>query len=307
MSDSPFLLAVMGETGSGKSAIAEAVATKHNAVLINADAFQMYRGLDIGTNKPADRERYTLLDVLDPHEQAGVGLWIKLAMPVLERAFRDGRNVVVVGGTGFYIRALFEEYTDLAGPPDETLRQRLMEEEERVGPEAMTERLHQIAPETAKVTDLSHPLKVRRALERELSSSPSVHFELPGFVKVKIGLVTEKDELLIALNDRLDTMLAAGWLDETRRLLNNGVRRNAPAFRAIGYQSLIEVVLGEKSLDGVRDEILSSTVRYAKKQRTWLRSEPGLTYVDVRPFGPLGQVRSLDTIEALLGKRKQNG
>src|SRR5205085_344215 len=116
----------MGPTASGKSSLAEALAEQLDAQLINADAFQVYRGMDIGTGKSSCKERYLLLDLVSPSQQFGLGEWLRLAVVELERLFAEGRSAIVVGGTGLYIRALMEEYAEISSAPDPQLRSELM-------------------------------------------------------------------------------------------------------------------------------------------------------------------------------------
>src|SRR5688572_23240532 len=118
----PFLLAVMGPTASGKTDLAEHLADETGAQLINADAFQVYKGFDIGTAKSVNANRYELIDIREPDESFGVGEFVQLANAELERLFAGGTSAIVVGGTGLYVRALFEEYEAMSGPPDPQLR-----------------------------------------------------------------------------------------------------------------------------------------------------------------------------------------
>src|SRR5271165_7127776 len=129
----PRLIAVMGPTASGKTDVAEAIADALDAQLINADAFQVYRGMDIGTAKPRAKGRYRLLDLKAPNEGFGVGEFVQLAQTELNTLFQERRSAVVVGGTGLYIRALFEQYSELAASPEPALRAALMEREYRDG------------------------------------------------------------------------------------------------------------------------------------------------------------------------------
>src|SRR5689334_19868989 len=123
----------MGPTGAGKSAVAERLAEEFDARLVSADAFQVYRGLDIGTNKPEYGSKCALIDVVDPTEEFGLGQWVGLAQQELERCWELARNAIVVGGTGLYVRALFEEFADLRPPPDPDLRRLLEDREQREG------------------------------------------------------------------------------------------------------------------------------------------------------------------------------
>lgn len=277
----PFLIAVMGPTASGKTSLAESLADRLDAQLVNADAFQMVRGFDIGTAKPTARDRYALLDVLDPREESSVADWIRRAGPVLEECYAAGRSVILSGGTGFYIRALMEGYDAMAPAPDPALRQRLMEREANEGLTTLAEELAQQAPEVAARIDLKNPARVRRALER-LASPPALPAPpLPAFLKVKFRLVMPTELLDLRIEQRVDAMFSDGWAEEVRTLIAQGVPKTAPAFRAIGYLSLIEWLEGQASREDTRAEVILRTRQYAKRQRTWLRSEPGAIDIPV--------------------------
>ena len=272
----PALVAVMGPTASGKTALAEALADRWDALLVNADAFQCYRRLDIGTAKPPNRGRYQLLDIKDPTEQLTAGEWVCRAREALERAHAEGRSAVVVGGTGLYIRALFEEYAEMAEPPPEEVRQRVRSEVRRQGPEAALRWLSELDPQAAARVDPRNPARVARALERALHPATQTHQPLPPFRKVKVALVPPADETARRAGERLQRMLAAGWLEEVRALREDGLPRDAPGLRAIGYRDLWEVLEGRCAILEAKERILRATVQYAKRQRTWLRSEPNL-------------------------------
>ncbi|MCW5937388.1 MAG: tRNA (adenosine(37)-N6)-dimethylallyltransferase MiaA [Fimbriimonadaceae bacterium] len=276
----PWLAAVMGPTGSGKTALAESLAEATGALLVNADAFQIYRGFDIGTNKPEDRARYHLIDIRDPGEEFGVGEWVLLAQAVLTRAFQDQRPIVVVGGTGFYIRALFEEYVDLRRPPDPAVRAELMAREQKEGLAALVEDLLHRDPETS--VDLRNPVRVRRALERLSTPKDIVAVELPAFRKFKFALNPSPEPFENRLRARVNEMFEAGWPAEVEGLLKKGVREDCPAMRAIGYQCIVKYLRGAINREQAESEIFLATRQYAKRQRTWLRSEPRLIQLTPR-------------------------
>ncbi len=277
----PFLLALMGPTASGKSDTAEQLAGRFNAQLLNADAFQVYRGLDVGTGKPHDVSRYKLLDIAEPWEQFGLGAWIQLASKDLQSAWDAGRSAIVVGGTGLYIRALFEGYEFVGSAPDPALRAQLSHEAQELGTPAMFERLQKLAAEASERVDPMNARRVLRALERALSPTPSEKVVLPPFDRFKLATNPPPALLSDLIEKRVDFMLTSGWLEEVRGLMMNPqVAIDSPGLKAIGYRFLWEHLDGRLSLAEAREKIIVSTRQYAKRQRTWLRSEPGLEYLD---------------------------
>jgi len=275
----PLLIGIYGPTASGKTDLAERLASELDAQLINADAFQAYRYLDIGTAKPENKDQYELLDFLDPNESFGVGDWVQRASSILQALFEGGRSAVVVGGTGLYLRALFEEYSDMGPPASPELREQLMEMQRREGLQALAEYLRQEDPERAARTDLSNPARVRRALELVQLGVERIDLHLPSFVKIKIGIDPDKTTLDSHIEQRVDKMLQNGWVDEVAGLVQMGYSSMSPSFRAIGYTEVLQIV--EKSIDGeeAADRIIVSTRQYAKRQKTWMRSEPRLNRI----------------------------
>lgn len=288
----------MGPTGTGKSAVAEALAEQFDAQLVNADAFQVYRGFDIGTNKPGDPSRYALIDILDPSEPFSVGAWLGLAVPVVTEAWRAGRSVIVVGGTGLYVRALMDEYDDLGGEPDPDVRARVAQIEAAEGLPGLVRTLTGIDPETQ--VDLANPVRVRRALERRLSPSSGTVVKLPPYRKVKVACDTDPETHNVWLLQRQAAMFEAGWLNEVTDLLEKGVPRNAPAMRAIGYQSLVRLTDGLIDRRQAEGEVQRDTRRYAKRQRTWLRRERGLRAVCVGIGNNPDTGHAIDSIAKLI-------
>lgn len=269
----------MGPTASGKTALAEAIAEELGAQLLNADAFQIYRGLDIGTAKPVQRERYRLLDLISPLEEFGVGAFVELAAKELAGLWSQGRSAILVGGTGLYIRALMEGYGEMRPPPDPQIRADLMRIEAESGLEELANRLRAIDPEAAHCVDLKNPVRVRRALERALDPSPPVRVVLPPFEHRKIAVNVIAEQLNARIDSRIDSMMQNGWVDEVRRLMGEGVPREAPGLRAIGYRALYDFVSGVMSHAAAIEGIRIETRQYAKRQRTWLRSEPNLAWL----------------------------
>lgn len=304
-SNSPALIAVMGPTASGKSQVAEVLAERLDAQLIAADAFQIYRGLDIGTNKPARPERYLMVSIRDPAEPFGVGEWVTVVADHLNRLYHEGRNAIIVGGTGLYIRALFEEWSGMRRAPEAALRAELRQELEGRGIEPMTERLRSLEPAVAASIDLANPMRVLRALETALGSAEPIEFKLPPFRKFKFGLRMPPDTLAARIDERAESMFRNGWIKEVERLLIAGVKPDAPAMRAIGYSAVLQRLNGELSQEETLSKIRTQTRQYAKRQRSWMRSEPALKNLDVA--GPSSQTLPdcLNRIFALIEYKKQ--
>jgi tRNA dimethylallyltransferase len=279
----------MGPTASGKSLVAEWIADELDAVLVSADAFMVYRGFDIGTNKPLERSRYELLDICDPREQFGVGEFVRRAGDVVRRSVAAQRSVVVVGGTGLYSRALMEGWDDLRGEPDPELRRSLRARLELEGLDVLVAQLRDLSPAEAARIDLQNPQRVTRALERALSPvSEHVigpNLDVPMF---KVGVQTSIDSLNERISARAKDMLREGWKDEVLNLLEMGVPEDAPAFKAIGYSALAKAWRGELSWEDAEGDIVRRTIQYAKRQRTWLRSEPRLRMLNV--MGPYSAI-----------------
>ena len=266
----------MGPTASGKSALAEALAHHLDAQLINADAFQVYRGLDIGTAKPENRSEYRLIDIVDPREQYGVGEFVRQATAILNELWKVSRSAVVVGGTGLNIRALFEGYNTMTGPPDPTLRLELNEIHQSLGLHSLVEQLRHLAPDVAEQIDLANPARVKRAIERAMSPSRMIHAELPPFIKAKFGLLPDVPTLDAKIEIRMQSMMHNGWIQEVERLIRSDYSLQDPGLRAIGYRNLWEYLEGKVELEDAIGTTIVETRRYAKRQRTWLRSEPNL-------------------------------
>lgn len=272
----PLLIAVMGPTGSGKSELAEALADRIGGLLINSDAFQVYRGLDVGTGKSPRKGEYALIDILDPHEQYGVGAFLRDAVAACAEAFATGRPAILVGGTGLYTRALTERYDELAAPPDPALRLALTARPI----EALVAELREKDPDLAERTDVQNPVRVRRALERLASPSVKVTAKLPDCRVVKLGLVVDPGDLGKKIESRTRAMMHNGWAAEVERLRDAGVRVSDPGMRAIGYSTIWDVIEGRTTREEAAQRIAQQTTAYAKRQRTWLRSEPRVNRIE---------------------------
>lgn len=285
----PWLVAIYGPTGSGKTDLAEALADQTGAQLLNADAFQVYRGLDIGTNKSPRRADYQLLDLVEPTEDFGVGKWVVLAAQALQALRNQNRNAILVGGTGYYLRALLEGYDDLRPAPDPALRAQLA----TLTDDHAVARLESQAPDVALRTDLKNPIRVRRALER-LASGPPIQFSVPAQRTLKIALAPPQADLDAQIARRTPKLIASGWIPEVAALLARGIPTTAPGFRAHGYRTIARLVADEITLAEAEAAITLETRQYSKRQATWMRAEPRLFLGSALPPSPASIAEALD-------------
>jgi len=297
----PPLVLLVGPTGVGKTETALALAQRLQAEIVSADSRLLYCGLDIGTAKPTPEERrripHHLVDVADPEDVWTLAQVRRAVLEAADDIAGRGRLPLVVGGTGQYIRALLEGWELPAGgaPPTDT-RLRLEDEARRLGGEALHARLREIDPASAARIDARNVRRVIRALEiHELTGAPASQqrrrVPLPYRI-LCLGLWLPRAELYARIDARLDDMLGAGWVEEVRSLLAAGIDPAAPAFSAIGYPQLVEVVSGRLSLDEAKAEIRQRTHAFVRRQANWFKpGDPGIRWFENRP-GVIEQLES---------------
>lgn len=278
------LVAVVGPTGTGKSDLGIALSHELGGEVINADALQLYRGMDIGTAKLPPEERdgvpHHLLDVLDIHEEASVAAFQRDARRCAEQIRERGRVPVLVGGSGLYVRAALDAI-EFPGT-DPVTRARREEQLRREGRSVLLRELARVDPESAaRVKD---DRRLVRALEvHDLTGRPFTSF-MPQrrYVRptVQIGRAMGRDELNDRLARRVDLMLERGWLDEVRALAARGLRESPTAGRALGYPQLLAVLDGTMTLAQAREDTVAATRRFTKRQRTWFRADPRVHWIE---------------------------
>jgi tRNA dimethylallyltransferase len=287
------VLAIVGATAVGKSALALTVAERVGAEIVSADALQVYRGLDIGTAKPSRHERervpHHLVDILEPQERFSAGRFARLARSAIEAILGRGRPAIVVGGSGLYLRALLDGMSPLPDV-DPAIRDRLAGRLREDGLEPLRRELERLDPATAARLSPGDTQRTLRALEVVLSSgrplsswladAPSGGGALPGVRRV--GLTLPRTVLYDAIRSRIASMTDRGWLEEVRGLLARGVDPGAPAFQAIGYSQWLGHLAGEYDFEEATRRIVVATCRYAKRQETWFRREPDVEWHDAR-------------------------
>jgi tRNA dimethylallyltransferase len=280
-------VAVVGPTATGKSDLGVTLAERLGGEVINADAMQLYRGMDIGTAKITVDERrgvpHHQLDVLDVRETASVAAYQRHARAAIEDVLGRGRVPVLVGGSGLYVQAVVDEL-DFPGT-DPTLRAKLESELVDVGAAPLYERLRGLDPLAAESILPTNVRRIVRALEViELTGRPfSATMPKPGparYGMTLIGLDRDPAELDERVDLRVDRMFAAGLADEVRHLENHGLREGRTASRALGYQQVLSAFDGDHDLADAATETAKATRRFIRRQRSWFRRDKRLTWLD---------------------------
>ena len=284
------LLIICGPTASGKSDLALRLAHELDAEIINADSMQIYRGMDIGTAKPTPEQRrdipHHLIDVADPDQPFSAADFAAAADYAIKDVTERGKRVIVVGGTGLYIRALLKGLVDSPSGAGE-IRQALQQEARDLGNEAMLEKLRLVDPELAGRIHPNNLVRIIRALEVHrltgvtLSHYQQDHgFSAKRYESLQIGIRVERQELYRRIETRVDRMLEQGLLEEVKHLLASGYGPESKAMRAIGYKEAVAFLSGEYSLEEAAKLIKRDTRRYAKRQLTWFNADPEIIWLE---------------------------
>ncbi len=290
MSDAPAIL-LMGPTASGKTALAIELARALPAEIVSVDSALVYRGLDIGTAKPAPALRaelpHHLVDILDPAEAYSAGRFRRDALAAMDAIRARGRLPILVGGTMLYFRALLRGLAELP-EADPALRAALDADAALRGWPALHAELAGVDPAAAARIRPGDSQRIQRALEVwRLTGTPLSQLQAAGTVRpagwrfLKLGLAPARASLHAAIGRRLEAMMAAGFLAEVEALFARGdLHPGLPAIRAVGYRQLWAHLAGECSLEQAVDAAVTATRRLAKRQMTWLRAEPGLHWLE---------------------------
>lgn len=278
--------ALVGATATGKSAVALALARRDPTwELVSVDSMQVYRGMDIGTAKPTPAEQaevpHHLLDLLDPWEDATVAWFQQEARSALARIEARGSRALLVGGTGLYLQAVVDDL-DIPGQHPE-VRAALEAEPDTA---SLYARLRALDPVAAARTQPGNRRRIVRALEVTLGSGrpfssfgPGVHAH-PASAFTMVGLSVDQGVLAERIAARYQAQMAAGFLDEVRRLVEHPGGLSRTARQALGYKELLEHLDGVLSLEDAVDLAVRRTRRFARRQRAWFRRDPRITWLD---------------------------
>jgi tRNA dimethylallyltransferase len=287
------VVAVVGATATGKSRLAIELARALGGEVVNADSMQLYQGMDIGTAKEPEAARHGvphhLLDIWPVTRTASVAEYQELARVTLDGIIDRGRVPILVGGSGLYVRAALD---DLNFPgTDGGVRARLEDELARLGPAELHDRLARLDPAAAAAILPSNGRRIVRALEViEISGRPFTA-TMPVYEQarpaVQIGLTLPRPELDRRIAARVDRMWQAGFEAEVKVLAAKGLREGRTANRALGYQQVLRYLDGEWTLDQAREETIKATRRFARRQESWFRRDPRVTWLDATVPEPL--------------------
>ena len=286
MSALPPVVAVVGPTATGKTALAVELARRLGGEVVNADSMQLYRGMDIGTAKPDVAERggvpHHLLDLWHVRQPASVAEYRGLARAEIDLLRAAGTVPLLVGGSGLYVRAVLDEL-EFPGT-DPAVRERLEAELAEVGPARLHERLAGVDPAAAEAVLPSNGRRIVRALEVvELTGGPfraQLPEPRPHYPAVVLGLDRDPAELDERIALRVDRMWAAGFVAEVAALAADGLREGPTASRALGYAQVLAQFDGELTPEEARERTVGTTRRFVRRQRSWFRRDPALTWFD---------------------------
>jgi tRNA dimethylallyltransferase len=284
------LVVISGATATGKSALSVELAQAIDAEIINADSMQVYRGMDIGTAKISAEERngisHHMLDVLSVSQDSTVAWYQSEARRVIDEVHSRGKNVVMVGGTGLYIKAVIDELN--FPDTDPMVRHTLNAEAEELGIDAMFARLEKLDPAAALAIDRANLRRIIRALEViEITGKPFTA-NLPREESIRypgarqFGLVMNREDLSDRIDVRVNAMFDQGLVAEVQKLVADGLLQGRTAQRALGYAQVISYLNGDISLDAAIEETKRATRQYARRQETWFSRDARITWLSTR-------------------------
>ena len=287
----PSIIAIVGPTASGKSALGIELALRLGGEIINCDSVQVYQGIQIATAKVTQVERrgvpHHLIDFVSPRINFTAADWARAATEKIDEIEARGRRVLLVGGTGLYLRALRQPFFP-SPPTDERLRARLTKIRERHGPERLHRILQRFDPAEADTLNPRDWPRVQRAIEFCLQTGEHISRERPlrpeppaAAARIRIfALNPPRSELYARINERTEKHFANGLVDEVRQLLDEGVPAESNALGAHGYRRVVEHLRGQRDLRSAIEQTKLDVRHYAKRQLTWFRHEPDVQWFD---------------------------
>ena len=284
------LLVIVGPTATGKTDLAVRVAQKLEAEIVSADSMLVYRHMNIGTAKPTPEETrgvpHHLIDVADPGEIYNVSRYSQSAVKILDYLHSRKILPILVGGTGLYVKAVIDGYNFSQVGTDPELREKLTRECEKLGSEALHDRLKSVDQETAARLHINDVKRVIRALEvfylsGKTLSSEAGKMEKPPYSLLMYGLNMDRKALYSRIEKRVDKMLEEGLVEEVKGLLERGYSSSLTSMQGLGYKEMALYLKGQLTLEEAVDLLKMSTRRFAKRQLTWFRRDDRIRWIDM--------------------------
>ncbi|MHB1125500.1 MAG: tRNA (adenosine(37)-N6)-dimethylallyltransferase MiaA [Bacillota bacterium] len=299
------LIVIVGPTAVGKSSVAVELASLVDGEIISGDSMQVYRGMNIGTAKITEAEKYSkdgqyiphhMLDIIDPDHSFSVADFQVLARESIDDVFRRRKMPILVGGTGLYIQAIIDPYRFAPVETDWSLRAKLHEEAAESGYEKLYQRLKEVDPDAAARIHPHDLRRIIRALEVQIKTGQTLterrsdqysqtHYDLHMF-----GLAMDRKELYRRIDERVDGMMGQGLLEEVQGLLDRGFSSASIAFQGLGYRQIEDYFAGQHSLEEAISIIKRDTRHFAKRQFTWFRRDPRINWIEVSPYSDVLEI-----------------
>lgn len=298
------LLVILGPTASGKTGLAIRIAQAIGGEIIGADSRQIYKYMDIGTAKPTPLEQaqapHHLIDIIPPDEPFPVARYQAMVYDLIPQIYARGHIPMLVGGTGQYITAVTEGWAFPQVPPDAMLRAQLEADAESLGVQALYDRLMQLDPEIAQIVHPNNVRRVVRYLEVCLITGQRVsdlqRKKAPPYRILELGLVGERHILYDWADKRVDKMMAMGFLDEVKRLLDMGYSRKLPSMSGLGYSHLVRHILDGESLDEMVQQTKYDTHEFIRRQQTWFKGhDNGILWHNVQEYDMVAMIAHIRT------------
>ena len=294
------IVAIVGPTATGKSALAVELAMALGGEIVGADSRQVYRYMDIGTAKPSREERakvpHHLIDIINPDEAFTLATYQELAFQAVADIQRRGKLAILVGGSGLYVRAVTGGLSIPKVAPDPELRRKLEERADHEGFQSLYRELTNVDPVAAGKIDPRNVRRVIRALEVCITASvpfSQLKKSSPKVSTVTIGLTTARDDLYRRVDARVDQMIERGLVDEVKWLLDCGYPPELPAMSGLGYKQIVACLKGEASLEKAIQRIKFETHRYVRSQYAWFRlKDEAIHWFDIRE-NPIESIHNL--------------
>lgn len=283
MNEKPKIVVIVGPTASGKSDVAIDIAKKFDGEIINADSMQVYKYMDIGTAKPTLEEResirHHMIDLVEPDQDFNVGVYVRGAKKVIEKLFKSNKHIVVVGGTGLYIKALVRGLVDVHGGSIK-IRNDLEKEIECFGLNSLYDKLIKVDNDAANRIHPNDRVRIVRALEvfyqtnQPISELQKKHgFRESPYEALLMGIYHDRCKLYKRIDDRVDEMIKNNLIAEVETLLKQGYGPELKSMQSLGYKEISQYILGNDTLGEAVRLLKRNTRRYAKRQFTWFKKD----------------------------------